>query len=400
MMSALLLEKVHGVAKKNFENEGISVQEHGSSDFGANLRKNLKGHQILGLRSKSVLSAHEIESCSELLGIGAFCIGTNQIHLEAATQYGIAVFNAPFSNTRSVAEMVLSEIIALSRRLFMRAFKMHLGQWDKSSQGSYEVRGKTLGIVGYGHIGSQVGILAEALGLSVKFYDVQKKLPLGNAIQVDNLKKLLSVSDFISLHVPLTDQTQNMFKKEELEAMKPGAYLINASRGAVVVLEDLKKCLDSGHLAGAAIDVFPEEPKSNQSEFTSILQKCENVILTPHVGGSTQEAQENIGQEVSEALIRFVKTGHSVGSVNFPHLYLKPLRAGQYRILNVHKNIPGVLGATNKIISELGVNIVGQQLSTNDSIGYLAMDLETKPREDLLSRIQSLNTSIKTRVVV
>lgn len=397
-MKALLLEKVHIVAKNMLEDIKIQVQQHAPSETGAALIEKLQGVEILGIRSKSLVTKDVIKSSSQLQAIGAYCIGTNQIDLDQATKSGVAVFNAPFSNTRSVAELVISEIIALSRGLFTKAFQMHQGVWNKSSAGCYEVRGKKLGIVGYGHIGSQLGILAEALGLKVYYYDIQKKLPLGNAVSESSLKKLLSHSDFVSLHVPLTEQTQNMIGEKELESMKKGSFLINASRGTVVDLQALKKFLKSGHIAGAALDVFPKEPKENLDEFSSPLQKLENVILTPHIGGSTEEAQEAIGIEVSESLIKFMSTGDSSGAVNFPQLQLRPLH-DTFRILNVHKNVPGVLGAINKIISEYNVNISSQQLSTNSLIGYLAMDLEKKPKPEVLEKIQALETSIKTRLI-
>ncbi len=397
-MKALLLEKVHIVAKNLLQDADFSVQEHAPSETGASLISKLNDVDVLGIRSKSLVTKDVIKVCPDLKAIGAYCIGTNQIDLEQATKSGIAVFNAPFSNTRSVAELVISEIIALSRGLFTKAFQMHQGVWNKSSNGCYEVRGKRLGIIGYGHIGSQLGILAESLGLKVHYYDIQKKLPLGNAVSESTLKKLLSNSDFISLHVPLTEQTQNMIGEKELEIMKKGSFLINASRGTVVDLQALKKFLKSGHIAGAAIDVFPKEPKENLDEFSSPLQKLENVILTPHIGGSTEEAQEAIGVEVSESLIKYINTGDSSGAVNFPHLHLRTLQEG-FRILNVHKNVPGVLGAINKIISEYNVNISSQQLATNSIIGYLAMDLEKKPKQEVIEKIQDLETSIQTRII-
>jgi D-3-phosphoglycerate dehydrogenase / 2-oxoglutarate reductase len=397
-MKALLLEKVHKIAKTRLEEVDFKVEEHSPSETGPELSKRLKGVDVLGIRSKSLVTSAVLEGATELSAIGAFCIGTNQIDLKSATREGIAVFNAPFANTRSVAELVLAEIIALSRGLFSKAFQMHLGEWNKSSNGCYEVRGKKLGIIGYGHIGSQLGILGEALGLKVHYYDIQKKLPLGNAVSESSLKKLLGQCDFISLHVPQTEQTQNMITEKEIDSMKKGSFLINASRGTVVDLVALKKALKSGHIAGAAIDVFPKEPKENQDVFSSPLQKIDNVILTPHIGGSTEEAQEAIGVEVSESLIKYMATGDSFGSVNFPHLNLRPLQSG-FRILNVHKNVPGVLGAINKIISEYNVNISSQQLGTNSQIGYLAMDLEKKPKMDVIEKIQALDTSIKTRLI-
>jgi D-3-phosphoglycerate dehydrogenase len=397
-MNALLLEKVHKIAKTNLESAGLKVIEYAPSETGPELSKRLKGMSVLGLRSKSLVTDEVIFANPDLQAIGAFCIGTNQIDLKAATQMGVAVFNAPFANTRSVAELVIAEIIALSRGLFSKAFQMHMGQWNKSSLGCYEVRGKRLGIIGYGHIGSQLGVLAESLGLKVHYYDIQKKLPLGNAISESTLRKALHQSDFISLHVPQTEQTQNMIGEKELDMMKKGSFLINASRGTVVDLKALKKALVSGHIAGAALDVFPKEPKENQDVFTSPLQKLDNVILTPHIGGSTEEAQAAIGVEVSDSLINFMTTGDSSGAVNFPNLNLRPIENG-FRILNVHKNVPGVLGAINKIISEYNVNISGQQLATNSQIGYLAMDLENKPKIDVIEKIQALETSIKTKII-
>ncbi len=397
-MNALLLEKVHKIAKANFETAGFKVTEYAPSETGSELVKRLKGIQILGIRSKSLVTDEVLFASPDLQAIGAFCIGTNQINLQAATEMGVAVFNAPFANTRSVAELVIAEIIALSRGLFTKAFQMHMGEWDKSSNGSYEVRGKKLGIVGYGHIGSQLGILAESLGLKVHYYDIQKKLPLGNAVTESTLRKVLHQSDFISLHVPETEQTKNMIAEKELEFMKKGSFLINASRGHVVDIKALKKALVSGHLGGAAIDVFPKEPKENQDQFSSPLQKLNNVILTPHIGGSTEEAQASIGVEVSDSLIKYMTTGDSSGALNFPHLNLRTLDKG-FRILNVHQNVPGVLGAINKIISEYNVNISSQQLATNPTIGYLAMDLEKTPSLEVINKIQNLETSIKTKVI-
>lgn len=401
-MQVLLLEKIHNVAKALYEEQGLAVKEHGASETGQALTELLKDTQILGLRSKTQVTAEVLEQAPSLLAVGAYCIGTNQIDLLRSCQLGVPVFNAPFSNTRSVAEMVLAEIIFLARGLFEKSKKMHEGVWDKSAKGSREIRGKTLGIIGYGHIGSQVGILAESLGMRVLYHDTVKKLPLGNATGVSSLKKLLNQSDFVTLHVPLDHSTQWLISAKELKEMKPGAALINASRGQVVELEDLKQALESGHLCGAAIDVFPEEPKNNQSAFSVGLQNLSNVILTPHIAGSTEEAQASIGLEVTESLIRFAKTGHSVGAVNFPQLYLSEVKSG-YRILNVHRNVAGVLGEVNKIFSENKINILSQQLKTNETIGYLAVDVEYDseglPHEKVVRAIAGLGTSIKTRVV-
>ncbi|PIS11575.1 MAG: phosphoglycerate dehydrogenase, partial [Bdellovibrio sp. CG10_big_fil_rev_8_21_14_0_10_47_8] len=332
------------------------------------------------------------------LTIGCFCIGTNQVELSPAKMTGVPVFNAPYSNTRSVAELVLAEMVALSRQLGDRNTLAHRGEWMKTAEGSREVRGKTLGIVGYGHIGSQVSILAEALSLKVIYFDVVKKLPLGNAVSVNSLEELLSRSDFVTLHVPETPQTKDMISSRELNQMKNGSYLINASRGSVVVIEDLVKALESKHLAGCAIDVFPVEPSSNKEKFSSPLQGLSNVILTPHVGGSTEEAQHAIGLEVAESFIRFLKIGSTSGAVNFPNVDL-PIHQASHRILNVHRNEPGVLGEINGLVSKAGVNILAQYLSTDSKIGYLVMDVEKDNAFPLSEEIKKLSRSMRTRVV-
>ncbi|MCO5113711.1 MAG: phosphoglycerate dehydrogenase [Bdellovibrionaceae bacterium] len=396
MTNILLLEKIHSIAKTHYEAHGFQVTEHGPSETGAPLVGLLKGQDIVGLRSKTQLTGEVLQESPHLSAVGAYCIGTNQIDLQTACKLGVAVFNAPFSNTRSVAEMVLAEIICLARGLFAKSQKMHAGIWEKSAAGSNEIRGKVLGIVGYGHIGSQVGILAESLGMRVIFYDAIKKLPLGNAEEMMTLGDVLSRSDFVTLHVPLDKTTEWMIGEKQFSMMKKGAAFINASRGHVVRLEALKNALLTGHISGAAIDVFPEEPKENNSTFAHELQNIENVILTPHIAGSTIEAQESIGVEVTESLIRFMKTGHSVGAVNFPQLYLSELQSG-YRILNVHKNVAGVLGEVNKIFSHHNINILSQQLKTNEQIGYLAVDVEGAVDPKVVDAIAHLPTSIKTR---
>jgi D-3-phosphoglycerate dehydrogenase len=332
------------------------------------------------------------------LTIGAFCIGTNQIDLRAAKSLGIPVYNAPHSNTRSVAELVIAEMIALSRQLGDRNTRAHLGEWIKSADGSREVRGKTLGIIGYGHIGSQLSILAESLGLRVIFYDILKKLPLGNATMAKNVAEVFEVADFVSLHVPETPQTRNMITKRELAWMKKGSCLINASRGTVVVIEDLVEALKSNHLGGCAIDVFPMEPSSNKEKFLSPLQNIPNVILTPHIGGSTEEAQYAIGMEVAESFRRYLKIGSTSGAVNFPNVDL-PLGQKASRVLNVHRNEPGVLGEINGLISQAGANIQAQFLSTDEKIGYLVMDLEVLNVSELAQQIQGLKRSLRTRVL-
>lgn len=396
-MKILLLENIHPVAKETLEKAGFEVDLHNKSYEGQELVDLAKGFDALGIRSKTQLTQDFLKASSHLSAIGCFCIGTNQVQLESSVQQGVPVFNAPYSNTRSVAELVMCEIIALSRGLCDLSMQVHQGAWQKSAQGSFEVRNKTLGIVGYGHIGSQVSILAEAFGLKVIYYDIIKKLPLGNSRQVDFLDELLEESDFVTLHVPATDETTNMMTKKKLSKMKKGACLINASRGSVVNIDDLATLLKEKHIAGAAIDVYPSEPKSNSVGFQSELQGYKNVILTPHIGGSTQEAQYAIGMEVAGALTQFLQTGQTVGAVEFPNVQA-PVRDGSHRLMNVHKNVPGVLSEINSIVSELGVNIQGQHLSTNNQIGYLLMDIE-KGHEEVVQRMGKLDTSIKTRLL-
>ena len=398
MVNILLVENIHEVAAEKLKSEGYQVDLISHAPSEAELLQLLPNYQVLGLRSKTEVTQQVIEKNPHLLAIGAFCIGTNQIHLKAAKSFGIPVYNAPHSNTRSVAELVIAEMIALSRQLGDRNSKAHAGDWMKSADGSHEVRGKTLGIIGYGHIGSQLSILAEALGLKVIFYDVLKKLPLGNAVSVQSMNDILKNADFVSLHVPETVQTKNMITKTELALMKKESYLINASRGSVIVIEDLATALKAKKLAGCAIDVFPTEPASNKEKFTSILQNIPNVILTPHIGGSTEEAQYAIGVEVAESFRRYLKIGSTSGAVNFPNVDL-PLGHKASRLLNVHRNEPGVLGEINGIVSSAGANIQAQYLSTDEKIGYLVMDLETANVKDLSKKIQGLSRSLRTRVL-
>lgn len=394
----LLVENIHPVAKEALEKEGYHVDLLTHAPSEDELIKILPGYDALGIRSKTEITKKVLDAVTSVNTIGCFCIGTNQVDLVAAKGHGVAVFNAPHSNTRSVAELVIAEMIALSRQLGDRNTKAHAGEWVKSAEGSKEVRGKILGIVGYGHIGSQVSVLAEAMGLKVYFYDAIKKLPLGNARVASSLDELLRVSDFVTLHVPEIPETMNMIGEKELATMKAGSYLINASRGTVVVIEALVSAIKSKHIAGCAVDVFPVEPSSNKEKFTSPLQGLSNVILTPHIGGSTEEAQKNIGSEVAESFRRFLKIGSSSGAVNFPNVDL-PVKQGTSRILNVHRNEPGVLGEINGIISKAGANIEGQSLSTDDKIGYLVMDVHSSHADQLASEISKLNRSIRTRVV-
>ncbi len=396
--SILLVENIHPVTKDFLELEGYHVDMLSHAPTEDELIKLIPAYSALGIRSKTEITKKFLENCRNVLTIGCFCIGTNQVDLLSARKKGVAVFNAPHSNTRSVAELVIAEMIALSRQLGDRNSKAHQGEWVKSAEGSKEVRGKTLGIVGYGHIGSQVSILAESMGLKVLFYDSVKKLPLGNAQSMSTLDELLEVSDFVTLHVPEITETMNMIGEREFSKMKKGSYLINASRGTVVVIEALVNALKSKQIAGCAVDVFPVEPASNKEKFVSPLQNLSNVILTPHIGGSTEEAQRAIGIEVAESFRRFLKIGSSSGAVNFPNVDL-PIKKGTSRILNVHRNEPGVLGEINTIMSNAGANIEGQYLSTDDEVGYLVMDVHSTHADQLASDIEKLKRSIRTRVV-
>lgn len=394
----LLVENIHAVAKQRLEEEGYKVDLITYAPDEEELLKILPKYDAVGIRSKTHMTRRVLDANKHLASVGCFCIGTNQVDLLTARELGIPVFNAPHSNTRSVAELVIAEMISLSRQLGDRNTKAHVGDWIKSAEGAHEVRGKTLGIVGYGHIGSQVSVLAEAMGLKVVFFDVLKKLPLGNATVMSTLDDLLKISDFVTLHVPETPETKDMIGSHELAMMKKGSYLINASRGTVVVIDDLVKALKENHIAGCAIDVFPEEPASNKERFKSPLQGIPNVILTPHIGGSTEEAQYAIGLEVAESFRRYLKIGSTSGAVNFPNVDL-PVKHGTSRILNVHKNEPGVLGEINGLISKAGANIEAQYLSTDEKIGYLVMDLHSSQAHALATDIEKLSRSIRTRVV-
>jgi len=396
----LLVENIHPVAKERLESEGYKVDLLTHAPTEDEYNQILKNYDVLGIRSKSEITENILKNNSHLLAIGAFCIGTNQIDLSFANKVGVPAFNAPHSNTRSVAELVIAEMIALSRQLGDRNTLAHQGEWMKSAEGAHEVRGKTLGIVGYGHIGSQVSVLAEALGMKVIFYDVVKKLPLGNAQACQNLNELFQKSDFVSLHVPETPQTKNMVSKTQLNLMKRGSFVINASRGTVIEIDDLVVALKEKQVGGCALDVFPIEPASNKEKFKSPLQGLKNVILTPHIGGSTEEAQYAIGIEVAESFRRFLQTGTTAGAVNFPNIDLT-LKQDVVRIMNVHRNEPGVLGELNGFISEAKANIQAQYLSTDQKIGYLVVDLEvdqTKPEfKQMLEKIQNSKRTIKTR---
>ncbi len=395
----LLLENIAGTAVRALNEAGYYNIEHLKTalDDDALIEK-LHGVRILGIRSRTQLSKRVIDAADRLMVAGCFSAGTNQVDLKAAQARGVPVFNAPFSNTRSVAELTIAEIVMLMRRVFPRSSAAHNGGWDKSASGSFEVRGKTLGIVGYGNIGSQLAMLAEAMGLRVIYYDVVDKLRHGNVTPKATLKALLAESDAVSLHVPDTQETRSLIGADEIAAMKPGAYLINNSRGNVVDITSLAGALRSGRLAGAAIDVFPEEPSCNTAPFASPLQGLENVILTPHVGGSTQEAQQRIGEEVARKLVEYSDIGSTVGSVNFPQIQLQPRPAGT-RIIQVHKNLPGELQRLNEVFGLHQVNIAAQHLETRGEIGYVVLDAEgeVETAEDLLVEIRALKGTIRAR---
>ncbi|MEW6434909.1 MAG: phosphoglycerate dehydrogenase [Myxococcota bacterium] len=400
-LTVLLLENIHPVAEAHLVERGFTVKRVAGALQGPELARHLEGVHLLGIRSKTNVTKEVLDApqAKDLMAIGAFCIGTNQIALEHAAKKGVAVFNAPFSNTRSVAELVLAEVVMLSRQLGDRVMEMHQGVWRKSATGSNEVRGKTLGVVGYGHIGTQVGILAEFFGMKVVFYDIAAKLPLGNNQPAPALESLLAQADFVTLHVPETPQTKGMIGAAQLAAMKKGACLINASRGTVVDIDALADAIKREHVRGAAIDVYPEEPESNDAKgFKTPLQGLPNVILTPHIGGSTLEAQENIGREVSGTLSRFASQGSTAGSVNMPHVELAAT-PGTWRLAHVHQNVPGVLRDVNRVVGDVGANIHAQLLSTNADIGYLLMDLDANLTEQVVDGLKKLPTTIQARVV-
>lgn len=398
-LKVVLFEGIHASAAENFKANGYTnIELLKTSPTGDELLQKVADAHFIGIRSRTQLTEAVFDAAQKLVAVGCFCIGTNQVDLGAARQRGIAVFNAPFSNTRSVAELVLAETIFLLRGVAEKNAAAHRGQWMKTAANSYEVRGKTLGIIGYGNIGSQLGVLAESIGMKVVFYDIESKLPIGNAVPKSSLDDLLAESDAVSLHVPATASTNNMFRAEHMAKMKPGAKLINASRGTVVDIEALVGALDSKQLGGAAIDVFPEEPVSNQDEFFSPLREFDNVILTPHVGGSTLEAQNNIALEVSGKVIKYSDTGSTLSSVNFPEVSL-PEHLGKHRLLHIHHNNPGVMSEINNIFSSNNINISGQHLQTNQDIGYVVIDVDQEYGEIALTSLREVQGTIRTRIL-
>lgn len=397
-LKILLLEGVHAAAGDRFVQAGYRPEFVTQAYDEDELCRAISSVHILGIRSKTNVTKRVLEHAKHLLAIGCFCIGTDQVDLDEAARRGIPVFNAPFSNTRSVAELALAEVVMLARRAAHKSQLLHSGVWEKSAEGCFEVRNKSIGIVGYGHIGPQVGLLAEAFGMKVFFFDVVSKLPLGNATPVSSLQELLEVSDFVSLHVPDTPETRSMIGARELELMKSGSFLLNLSRGRIVDLDAVSAAIQSGKLAGAAVDVFPEEPKSNADKFSSPLMGLPNVILTPHIGGSTLEAQRNIGLEVTSTFVKFIETGSTTGAVNFPQVEL-PLVRDSHRILNIHRNVPGVLSSINSIIAAMGANIRAQYLETRGEVGYLIIDIDSDISNSVKTKIDELETSIKTRML-
>lgn len=398
-ISILLLENISEAAAAEFRDAGYATVKRLSGALSEeDLVREIKDVHLLGIRSKTQITPAVLEAANKLQAIGCFCIGTNQVDLKTATKTGVAVFNAPYSNTRSVAELVIGLSIMLIRRIPDKNAAAHEGIWKKEATGSFELRGKTLGIVGYGNIGSQVSVLAEGMGMNVIYYDVETKLPLGNAVQERQLKELFGKSDIITMHVPSTNRTENMINKEILQYAKKGSIFINYARGEVVVLEDLKDALVSGQLSGAAIDVFPVEPEKNGAAFSTPLQKLPNVILTPHIGGSTEEAQFNIGLDVSAKMLSYLEKGASFGSHTIPAISI-PAVENTHRILHIHQNVPGVLSAINTALSQNKINILGQYLKTNDAIGYVVLDVDSALSQEALALLKEVPHTIKTRLL-
>ena len=398
-IKVLFLENISDAAVQYFKLQGYTdVKKISGALSEDELIKVIKDVHILGIRSKTFISKKVVDSAKKLQAIGCFCIGTNQVDMKACKQKGIAVFNAPYSNTRSVAELVIGSSIMLIRKIIDKNNAAHKGIWNKEAKGSFELRGKTLGLIGYGNIGTQTSIMAEAMGMKVKFYDIETKLPLGNAQAVKSIKELVSSADIISLHVPETSATKNLINKDVLKHFKQGSILINYARGEVVDLDALAAALKSKHISGAAIDVYPWEPEKNGDTFETPLQGLSNVILTPHIGGSTEEAQENIGEDVSIKLYQYLERGVSNGSLSIPTISLPPVD-GAHRILHIHNNVPGVLSAINTVMSKNKINIVGQYLKTNDEIGYVVLDVDSKLSKTALALLKEVKETIRVRLL-
>ena len=398
-IKVLFLENISDKAVQYFKQQGYAdVKKMAGALSEEELIKVIKDVHILGIRSKTFISKKVLDSAKKLQAIGCFCIGVNQVDLKACKQKGIAVYNAPYSNTRSVAELVIGASILLIRRILDKNKAAHNGIWNKEAKGSFELRGKTMGIIGYGNIGTQLSVMAEAMGMRVQFFDIETKLPLGNAQAKKSIKEIVSSSDIISVHVPETNQTKNLISKAVLKQFKSGSILVNYARGEVVDLDALAEAIKEKHIAGAAIDVFPVEPEKNGDAFSTPLQGLSNVLLTPHIGGSTEEAQENIGEDVSIKLYQYLERGVSNGSHTIPSLSLPPVD-GAHRILHIHKNVPGVLGAINTLLSKNKINIVGQYLKTNDEIGYVVLDVDSKLSKQAMALLKEVKETIKVRML-
>jgi D-3-phosphoglycerate dehydrogenase len=398
-IKVLFLENISDKAVQYFKQQGYAdVKKVAGALSEEELIKVIKDVHILGIRSKTFISKKVLDSAKKLQAIGCFCIGVNQVDLKACKQKGIAVYNAPYSNTRSVAELVIGASILLIRKILDKNKAAHNGIWNKEAKGSFELRGKTMGIIGYGNIGTQLSVMAEAMGMRVQFYDIETKLPLGNAQARKSIKEIVSSSDIISLHVPETNQTKNLINKAVIKQFKSGSILVNYARGEVVDLDALAEAIKEKHIAGAAIDVFPIEPEKNGDAFSTPLQGLSNVLLTPHIGGSTEEAQENIGEDVSIKLYQYLERGVSNGSHTIPSLSLPPVD-GAHRILHIHKNVPGVLGAINTLLSKNKINIVGQYLKTNDEIGYVVLDVDSKLSKQAMALLKEVKETIKVRML-
>lgn len=398
LMKVLLLENVHPAAVEAFETEGFDVEFVKGALDEEELIEKIKGVSIIGIRSKTMITKKVLEHADKLMAIGAFCIGTNQIDLNTATEKGIAVFNAPYSNTRSVVELAVGEMIMLIRKIYPKSNAMHQGIWDKSANNCFEVRGKKLGLVGYGHIGTQLSVIGEALGMEIYFYDIVDKMPIGNAKKCRSLEELLKVSDVLSMHIDGRKSNTNLIGEKEFSLMKDGVIFMNLARGSVVDIAALVNALKSGKVAGAGVDVFPEEPKTNSDPFESELIGFDNVILSPHIGGSTEEAQEGIGNYVPERLLEYINNGSSTGSVNFPEIQL-PLLKGSHRLLHIHKNVPGILAKLNAIFAKHDINISGQYLKTSEEIGYVIVDIDKSYSKEFIQDLKAIENTAKFRVL-
>ena len=397
-IKVLLLEKIDTMAKSIFKKEGYEIETFDGNLNEKELSEKIKDISILGIRSKTIITKKVLQSANKLLSIGAYCIGINQINLKECQKKGVIVFNAPFSNTRSVVEIVIAQIIILMRNIIRKSNQMHKGIWEKDSINSYEIRNKTLGIIGYGNIGSQLSVVAESLGLKVIYYDILDKLSIGNAKKYDSMKKLLKECDILSIHVDGREGNTNLISDKEINLMKKGAILINYSRGTIVNLNSLKRNLKNNKLLGAAIDVFPKEPLNKKEKFKSELIGLNNVILSPHIGGSTKEAQKNIGSFVPQKIIEYINSGNSSNSVNFPNLYL-PKQKEAHRFIHIHKNEPGIMLKINKILTDYNINIVGQYLKTNESIGYVITDINNEYNKQVIQSLRKIHDTIRLRIL-